>query len=112
MPQLITPFEFHDSTIASISVGPRREVTFGIDLCSVRYFHGLRVSLRFGGIRNFEAVIESVRQIESMARDEYIGCRIDALEVTPGAGDCCVVLETDWISPIEIQCSKVSVTKV
>jgi hypothetical protein len=46
--------------------------------------------------------------------DDYIGCRIDAfrydMKKEAKAGDYWFYLETDWCGPVQIHCSKMSMT--
>lgn len=110
-------YELHDSTIVSVSSGPRHEVSVTIDLYPIFYPNKPRIQLRFGGIENFATVqryVESIRQ--EADDDEYNGCRIDAFHYDTKkeskAGDYWFYFQTDWCGPVRIHCSKMSMMEL
>ena len=115
MTQPKVEYDLHDSTIVSVSSGPRREVSVTIDLYPIFYPDKQRIQLRFGGIDNFNTVqlyIDKIRQ--EADDDDYIGCRIDAFHYDTKkeskSGDYWFFFQTDWCGPVRIHCSKMSMT--
>ncbi len=64
--------EFHDASLVSYSIGPRREIELEIDLDPVWNETGGIVRVRFGNIKNFDHVkrfLESIPPLPS--KDAY-----------------------------------------
>ena len=109
-------YNLHDSSIVSISTGPRKEASIIIDLYSIYYPEKPRIVLRFGGVFNFDKIKTYFEDIIAEADDEYIGCRIDDFQYDTRKeskeNDLWLFLETDWSGPIRIHCSKISMTVI
>ena len=109
-------YELHDSTIVAVSIGPRREAMFTIDLYPIYYSNKPRVRLRFGGIDNLDEVMQYVDEIRQEAGAVYIGCRIDAfhydIKKESKIGDYWFLLQTDWCGPLRIHCSSMSMIEL
>lgn len=110
-------YDLHDSSIVSVSSGPRREVSVAIDLYPIFYPDKQRIQLRFGGIENFDTVRRYVDAIRQKADDrDYIGCRIDAFHYDTKreskAGGYWFYFKTDWGGPVRIHCAKMSITEL
>lgn len=106
-------YNFHDSTIVSVSIGPEREVTFVIELYPIAYPDKPQVILRFSGIFNYEVVEAYIRQIKVEGDEDYIGCRIDGLQYDTKKQstdkDKWFFLETDWCGPLPIHCAEMTI---
>ena len=116
MPKPDIAYQLHDSVIASVSTGPRREAALVIDLYPIFYPDKPRIELRFSGILNHEKVQSYVQKIEKDADGEYIGCRIDSfsydVKKESKDSDYWFFLETSWNGPMWIHCSKMTMTKL
>lgn len=116
MPKPDIAYQLHDSVIVSVSTGPRREAALVIDLYPIFYPDKLRIELRLAGIRNYEKVQSYLQQIQKDADSEYIGCRIDSFSYDAKKeskdSDCWFFLETSWNGPMQIHCSKMTMTKL
>ena len=102
-------FSFHDAWVERVSMGPRREMAFELDLGSARIsdprLPGLG-RLRFGGIEESDAVF----RVFSKLGEEGVGSRIDQVVFTrsPGSKLHQVRIELDPEGPLELCCSKLS----
>ena len=108
-------YDLHDSVIVAVSTGPRREVTFVVDLSPIFYPDKPRILLRFGGIVNYENVCAYVKAIATEAEHAYLGCRIDTfqydLKKVSRAHGYWFLLETDWGGPLRIHCAKMAMNQ-
>ena len=95
------PFDFHDSTIVSISIGPGREVAFSIDLYPIFYPPKPRVTVHCNGIKNYEVIERYAKRIIDEADDQYIGCRINVINYdtkrVSRKNDYWIFLDTEWL---------------
>ena len=80
LPQL--PYNLHDAHLVRVISGPRRAVTFTLDVLNGR-FQQQRVHIRLGGISNFTEVETYVARIPpARSRDAYVA-QIDAFGYAP-----------------------------
>lgn len=73
------PYNFHDAGVASIVMGPRREVTLVVGLDDPDYPPHQGVYIRFGGITNFAEVASFIERVPPPTTPDAYRDRIDAL---------------------------------
>lgn len=99
---------FHDGLLMGFTIGPRRELTLEIVLDPV--WNGgaaPAVSVRFGGIENFEEVAAWFRFLPQPRRPDQSLGGIDSLKFAEqGRGR--VILEVGGHPVIEIRCANVA----
>ncbi len=106
MSRAALPYSFHDAYIESVSVGPRREISFALDLGSAKISDERLPEagvLRFGAIRNFEDICELCLRMEG-SRIEQVSAR----ERQPGEQFTRFVIEADPEARVEVDCQKAS----
>ena len=107
-------YEFHDSNIASVQIGPRREATLVIDLYPIFYPDRTTVRVRFGGIFNFEKVKACLDAVEREKDDPdaYLA-RIESLQFDTkkrsSSDDLYLYLKLDFQDGFRIHCQHLSI---
>ena len=72
-------YEYHEADLQNYEIGPGNELTLSVRLSRWAYKNStLHVSIKFGGIRNFDDVVTFFAQLpKSEAKDRYIDEIID-----------------------------------
>jgi hypothetical protein len=106
------PYNFHDAGVASITIGPRREVTLVVALDDPTHPPHHRVYIRFGGITNFSEVATFLEQVPSPREQDAYRARIDRLDYDPheqsGQHNLVFQLSLDMVGEVRIRCRNVS----
>ena len=106
------PYNFHDAGVASVKVGPRREVTLDAGLDDPAHPPHHSVYIRFGGITNFSEVAPFFEQLPLPREQSTYRARIDRLDYDPKErsmqGNLVFRLALDIIGEIRIRCHNVS----
>ena len=78
------PYNFHDAEIASIIVGPRREVTLVVPLDDPDHAPHHAVYIRFGGITNLSEVTSFMERVPGPKVPGAYWTRIETLDYDTG----------------------------
>jgi hypothetical protein len=105
-------YNFHDAGLASLVVGPRREVTLIVGLDDPSHTPHYRVFIRFGGITNFSEVATFLEQVPDPKFPGAYRARIDNLDYDPQEQsthhNLIFRLELDMIGLVRIRCGSVT----
>jgi hypothetical protein len=74
------PYNFHHVGIASLSIGPRRELTLVVGLDNPDYPPHYSVYVRFGGITNFAEVATFLAKVPLAKAQNAYRARIDSFD--------------------------------
>ena len=106
------PYNFHDAGVASISVGPRREVMMVVGLDDPAHPSHHSVYIRFGGITNFAEVTTFLEQVPPASAQDAYSARIDGLDYDPEEQsrqhNLVFRLVFDMIGQVRIRCRNVT----
>jgi hypothetical protein len=105
-------YNFHDAGVASLVVGPRREVTLIVGLDDPSYAPHHRVFIRFGGITNFSEVATFLEQVPDPKFQGAYRARVENLDYDPQEQsthhNLVFRLELDMIGLVRIRCGSVT----
>ena len=106
------PYNFHDAGVASITMGPRREVTLIVALDDPAHPPRHGIYIRFGGITNFSEVATFLEQVPFPREHDAYRARINVLDYDPyeesRQHNLVFQLELDMVGQVRIRCRNVS----
>jgi hypothetical protein len=110
LPQL--PYNLHDANMVHVRSGPRREVTFTLDVFDGRFYQQ-RVHIRLSGIQNFTEVEAYLARIPSArSRDAYVA-QVDSFGYAPNvhssAQNLIFELAIEGVGLTEIRCRNLAI---
>jgi hypothetical protein len=106
------PYNFHDAGVASILVGPRREITLVVRLDDPDQPPHQVIYIRFGGITNFSEVVSFIERVPLPKTPDAYWTTIETLDYDtqehPRHHSLVFMLVLDGVGQVRIRCRNIT----